>query len=129
MKLLAPIIAALALASPALAEPLSEPQPYQIDLTVERSGEEVVRIRTQIAEGTTAEASASAAGVTYHFEASLWSVQGDGSSEQMALEANLSRGEDQLAAPRLTFLRGKDAVIEVGRPDGEILRMTVAPAQ
>lgn len=128
MKLLAPVVAALVLASPALAEPASTAQPYQIDLSVEREGREVVRIRTQITEDGPATASATAGGVDYRFEATLWVVQGDGPQAQLALEAHLTRDEEELAAPTLTFLRGKEAAIEVGRDDGEVLRMTASPA-
>ncbi len=129
MKRLAPLAAVLVLAGPALAEPAPMAQPYQIDLSVEHDGREVVRIRTQITEDGPATASATAGGVDYRFVATLWAVQGDGPQAQLALEAHLTRDEEELAAPTLTFLRGKEAAIEVGRDDGEVLRMTASPVE
>lgn len=122
------IAAALLATSPAFAqEARSEAQRYQLELSVVRNGVAVVSTRTQILEDAQASASASIGDVSYDFEANLFTVQGDGDGVQMMLEAHLSRGEEQIAAPRLTFLRGQDARIVVGDERNDILTMTITP--
>ena len=117
---------ALLAGTPALAqEPTA--QRYQLDLSVVQNGVEVVSTRTQILEDTPANASASISGTTYEFEANLFTVQGDGAEAQMQLEAHLSRNEAQIAAPRLTFLRGSRAAVRVGDESGDLLTMTITP--
>ena len=119
------IAAALLIATPALAqEPAA--QRYHLDLSVVQNGVTVVSTRTQILEDAPAQASATVNGVTYDFEANLFTVQGDGADGQMMLEAHLARGETEIAAPRLTFLRGQDARIEVGDEAGDVLKMTIS---
>ena len=92
------ITVALLAATPALAQDAA-PQRYQLDLSVIQNGVEVVSTRTQILEDMPASASASVGGATYDFEASLFTVQGDGADAQMQLEAHLSRNEAQIAVP------------------------------
>lgn len=120
------LAAALLGATPSLAE---EPgsQRYQLDLSVIQNGVEVVSTRTQILEHLPASASATVGGVTYDFEANLFTVQGDGAGAQMQLEANLSRNDAPVAAPRLTFLRGSSAKVRVGDGSGDLLSMTITP--
>lgn len=120
------IAAALLTAGPTFAqEPAT--QRYHLDLSVVQNGVEVVHTRTQIIEDATNEAFASVNGVTYAFEASLFTVQGDGADAQMMLEAHLARGETEIAAPRLTFLRGEPAAVAFGDENGDLLKMTVTP--
>lgn len=120
------IAAALLTAAPAFAQEPATPR-YQLDLSVVQNGVEVVSTSTQILEDMVASASASVGGVTYDFEASLFAVQGDGGDTQMQLEANLSRGEQHMASPRLTFLRGDKAAVRVGDESGDLLTMTITP--
>ena len=108
------IATALLIATPAFAQ--DHPQRYQLDLTVVQNGVEVVSTRTQILEDMPASASASVGGATYDFEANLFTVQGDGA-------------EAQIAAPRLTFLRGSKAAVRVGDGSGDLLTMTVTPIE
>lgn len=122
------IAAVLLAATPAFAEEPT-PQRYQLDLSVIQNGVEVVSTRTQILEDMPASASASVGGATYEFEANLFTVQGDGSQAQMQLEAHLSRNEAQIAAPRLTFLRGSKAAVRVGDQSGDLLTMTITPIE
>jgi|SRR5690606_11809745 len=122
--------AALLTAAPAFAqEAAPEPQRYQLELSVIQGGVEMVSTRTQILEDTPASASASIGGVSYDFEANLFTVQGDGAGTQMMLEAHLSRDEQPIAAPRLTFLRGENASIVVGDERNDILTMTITPIE
>lgn len=111
------------IATPASAQ--DHPQRYQLDFSVVQNGVEVVSTRTQILEDIPASASASVGGITYDFEASLFAVQGDGAEAQMQLEAHLSRGEQEIAAPRLTFLRNSKAAVRVGDESGDLLTMTI----
>jgi len=122
------IAAALLTATPAFAQD-GDPQRYQIELSVVRNGVAVISTRTQILEDALASASASIGEVRYDFEANLFTVQGDGAEAQMMLEAHLSRDEQQIAAPRLTFLRGQDARIVVGDERNDILTMTITPIE
>ena len=122
------IAAALLFATPAFAQDSATPR-YQLELSVVQNGVEIVSTRTQILEDTSASASASIGGTTYDFEASLFTVQGDGAEAQMQLEANLSRNEEQIAAPRLTFLRGEKAAVRVGDESGDLLTMTITPIE
>lgn len=122
------IAAVLLAATPAFAQEPT-PQHYQLDLSVIQNGIEVVSTRTQILEDIPASASASVGGATYDFEANLFTVQGDGADAQMQLEAHLSRNEAQIAAPRLTFLRGSKAAVRVGDESGDLLTMTITPIE
>jgi hypothetical protein len=122
------IAAVLLAATPAFAQEPT-PQRYQLDLSVIQNGIEVVSTRTQILEDIPASASASVGGATYDFEANLFTVQGDGADAQMQLEAHLSRNEAQIAAPRLTFLRGSKAAVRVGDESGDLLTMTITPIE
>lgn len=121
------IAAVLLSATPALAQ--ATPQRYQLDLSVVRNGVEVVSTRTQILEDAPASASARVGDVTYDFEASLFTVQGDGADAQMQLEAHLSSDAEEIAAPRLTFLRGQQAAVRVGDEAGDVLTMTITPIE
>ncbi|MBA4805558.1 MAG: hypothetical protein H2038_12990 [Brevundimonas sp.] len=120
------VAAALLAAAPAFAQ---EPgrERYQLEVSVVRNGVEIVSTRTQIVEDVPASASASINGVTYAFEADLFTVQGDGGDAQMMVQAHLSRGEVELAAPRLTFLRGDRAAVRVGDDSGDLLTMSITP--
>lgn len=120
------IATALLVAGPAFAQDAAT-QRYQLELSVVQNGVPVVSTRTQILEDLLAEASASINGVTYHFTADLFPVQGDGAAAQMQLEAHLARGEHEIAAPRLTFLRGEGATVAVGDEAGDLLTMTITP--
>ena len=120
------IAAALLTATPALAQEPATPR-YQLDLSVVQNGVEVVSTRTQILEDTPASASASVGGVTYEFEANLFADQGESGATQLQLEANLSRGEQHMGSPRLTFLRGDKAAVRVGDESGNLLTMTITP--
>jgi hypothetical protein len=122
------IAAVLLAATPAFAQEPT-PQRYQLDLSVIQNGIEVVSTRTQILEDIPASASASVGGATYDFEANLFTVQGDGADAQMQLEAHLSRNEAQIAAPRLTFMRGSKAAVRVGDESGDLLTMTITPIE
>jgi hypothetical protein len=122
------IAAVLLAATPAFAQEPT-PQRYQLDLSGIQNGIEVVSTRTQILEDIPASASASVGGATYDFEANLFTVQGDGADAQMQLEAHLSRNEAQIAAPRLTFLRGSKAAVRVGDESGDLLTMTITPIE
>ena len=122
------ISAALLAATPAFAQDAA-PQRYQLDLSVIQDGVEIVSTRTQILEDLPASASASVGGNTYDFEANLFTVQGEGAEAQMQLEAHLSRNEAQIAAPRLTFLRGSKAAVRVGDESGDLLTMTITPIE
>lgn len=125
---LAVIAAALSIAMPALAqEPAA--QCYLLELSVVQDGVQIVSTRTQIVEDAPASASASVGGQTYDFEAELFTVQGDGDDAQLQLEANLSRGEQHIASPRLTFLRGEMAAVQVGDQSGDLLTMTITPIE
>ena len=126
----------LILATPALAQtpaaaPPTAPAPslqrYQLDLEVIHNGVRLFWTLTQIVEGAPVEASATVNGVTYDFSANLFAVQGDGDEAQMMLEAHFAGGETELAAPRLTFLRDRMALIEVGDKSGDLLKMSIAP--
>lgn len=120
------IAAALLVAMPALAQ---EPtvDGYQLQMSVVRNGVTVISTRTQIAEGAPASATAVIGDVTYDFEANLFTVQGDGAEAQMMVEAHLSRDNEQIAAPRLTFLRNQSAGIGIGDETGDVLRMNIVP--
>ena len=120
------IAAALLTAPPAFAQEAG-PQRYQLELSVIRNGVAVVSTRTQILEDAQASASASIGEVSYDFKANLFTVQGDGAGVQMLLEAHLSRDQQQIATPRLTFLRGQNANIVVGDDRSDILTMTITP--
>lgn len=120
------IAAALLMATPAFAQD-DAPQRYQLEVAVVQNGVTVVSTRTQILEDAPAEASASINGVTYDFSANLFPVQGDGAATQMQLEAHLARGETEIAAPRLTFVSGEQASIEIGDERGDLFRMTITP--
>lgn len=120
------IAAALLTAPPAFAQEAG-PQRYQLELSVVQGGVEVVSTRTQILEDSLASASASVGGVDYNFEANLFTVQGDGAEAQMHLQAHISRGAEEIAAPRLTFLRGANAAVRVGDETGDLLAMTITP--
>lgn len=117
---------ALLTAAPALAQEAS-PHHYRLDVSVVRNGVEVVSTHTQILEDVPASAAVTLGDTTYEFEANLFAVQGDGDEAQMMIEANLARGETQIAAPRLTFLRGQMAEIAIGDEAGEILKMSIMP--
>lgn len=120
--------AALLTAAPAFAQtPEPEAQRYQLELSVIRNDVAVVSTRTQILEDAQTSASASIGDVSYDFEANLFTIQGDGAGAQMMLEAHLSRDEEQIAAPRLTFLRGEPAHIVVGDERSDILTMSITP--
>ena len=122
------VVAALLAATPVLAqEPTGER--YQLEVSVVHNGVEVVSTRTQIIEDMTATASASINGVAYAFEADLFTVQGDGDEAQMMVQAHLSRGEAEIAAPRLTFLRGDRAAVRVGDESGDLLTMSISPIE
>ncbi|WP_336977202.1 hypothetical protein [Brevundimonas nasdae] len=117
---------ALLAATPAFAQEAA-PQYYRLDISVVRKGVEVVSTHTQIVEGYPAGASATLGDVTYDFEANLFSVQGDGDTAQMVVEAHLARGESEIAAPRLSFLRGQMAEIAMGEEAGDVLKMSIMP--
>lgn len=117
---------ALLATTPAFAQDIT-PQYYRLDVSVVRKGVEVVSTHTQIVEGYPAGASATIGDVTYEFEANLFAVQGDGDTAQMMVEAHLARGEDEIAAPRLTFLRGQAAEIAMGEEAGDVLKMSITP--
>ena len=119
---------ALMIATPVLAQEPT-PQRYQLELSVIQNGVQVISTRTQIVEDAPASASASVGGQTYDFEAELFTVQGDRADTQMQLEANLSRGEQHIASPRLTFLRGEKAAVQVGDQSGDLLTMTITPIE
>lgn len=119
---------ALMIATPVLAQEPT-PQRYQLELSVIQNGVQVISTRTQIVEDAPASASASVGGQTYDFEAELFTVQGDRADTQMQLEANLSRGEQHIASPRLTFLRGEMAAVQVGDQSGDLLTMTITPIE
>lgn len=118
------IVFALLAAGPAFAQEAA-PKHYRLDVSVVRNGVEVVSTHTQILEGAPATASAVLGDTTYEFEANLFAVQGDGDDAQMMIEANLARGETQIAAPRLTFLRGQMAEIAIGDEAGDVLKMSI----
>ena len=120
------IAVALLTATPALAEEPGTDR-YQLEMSVARNGVQIVTTRTQILEGTPTSATAVIGDVTYEFEANLFTVQGDGAEALMIIEANLSRDNDQIAAPRLTFLRNESAGIGIGDEAGDVLRMTITP--
>ena len=122
------IAAALLISTPAFAQEPTPPR-YQLELSVIQNGVQIVSTRTQIVEDAPTSASASVGGQTYDFEANLFTVQGDGAETQMQLEANLSRGEQHIAAPRLTFLRGEQAAVQVGDQNGDLLTMTITPIE
>lgn len=117
---------ALLAAGPALAQEAA-PKHYRLDVTVVRNGVEIVSAHTQILEGASASAAATLGETTYELEANLFAVQGDGDDAQMMVEANLARGETQIAAPRLTFLRGQMADITIGDEAGDVLKMSIMP--
>ena len=119
---------ALMIATPVLAQEPT-PQRYQLELSVIQNGVQVISTRTQIVEDAPASASASVGGQTYDFEAELFTVQGDGDAAQLQLETNLSRGDQHIASPRLTFLRGEKAAIQVGDQSGDQLTLTITPIE
>lgn len=121
------IAAALLAATPAFAEPGTEK--YALDIAVVRNGVQVVSAQTQIIEDAPATASVTIGDDSFQFEASLFAVQGDGDAAQLALEAHISSADGEIAAPMLTFMRGKEARIEVGRADGDLLRMSITPIE
>tara|TARA_R110002167_G_scaffold7040_4_gene33232 strand:- start:1792 stop:2181 length:390 start_codon:yes stop_codon:yes gene_type:complete len=112
-------------ATPALAGPATDR--YALNIAVVQNGVQVVSAQTQIAEDAPTSASVVVGDENFQFEASLFSVQGDGDGAQMAVQAHISSGTDEIAAPMMTFLRGEEARIEVGRADGNLLRMTITP--
>lgn len=121
------IAAALLIATPAFAEPGTEK--YALDIAVVHDGVQVVSTRTQIIEDAPTSASVTVGDARFEFEANLSAVQGDGDAAQLSLEAHISNADGEIAAPRLTFLRGKEARIEVGREDGDLLRMIITPIE
>tara|TARA_R110002051_G_scaffold76526_1_gene139921 strand:+ start:1240 stop:1635 length:396 start_codon:yes stop_codon:yes gene_type:complete len=116
---------ALLRVSPALAEPASGR--YALQIAVVQNGVQIVSTRTPIIEDTPTSASVVVGDENFQFEASLFTVHGDGDGSQMALQAHISSGTDEIAAPTLTFLRGEEARFEMGRADGHILRMAITP--
>ncbi|MDQ8030173.1 MAG: hypothetical protein REJ23_15710 [Brevundimonas sp.] len=118
--------AALLVATPAFAHEPSV-DGYRLQMSVVRNGVMVISTRTQIAEGAPASATAVIDDVTYDFEANLIAVQGDGGDAQMMVEAHLARNDEQIAAPRLTFLRNQSAGIGIGDEAGDVLRMQITP--
>lgn len=121
----APIAAALLFVTPAFAQDAT-PR-YQLDISVVRAGTPLASLRTQIMEDAESEASAVVGETDYRFESTLRAIEGDGSDTQLLLEANLTRGEEQIAAPRLTVVRGEEARIVVGDEAGDLLSMTLTP--
>lgn len=119
------LIAALVLiATPALAQ---ETPRYTLTVSVVREGVQMVETSTQIIENVPVTASAVTPGASYFFEANLFAIQSDGDDAQLSLEAHLTRGTDEVAAPTLTLLRGQPARIEVGDERGDVLTMTITP--
>jgi hypothetical protein len=100
---------------------------YQLDVSVVRSNVEIASITTQIMEDVPTTASMNAGGMTYEFEANLFTVQGDGDAAQLRLEAHLSRGDEEIAAPKLTLHRGSPARVQVGDERGDVMNMTISP--
>ena len=119
------LAAALTFATPASAEDAA--QRYQLDLSLVRDGAVLVSTSTQILEQVPAGASVVVGGARYDFEALLFVEQEQGDTAQLALETHLSRGDTEIAAPRLTLLRGQPARIEIGDVGGDALTLTIAP--
>ena len=62
------------------------------------------------------------------FEANLYTVQGDGDEARMAVQINLVRNGEEVAAPSLMFKRGGTARYEVGTEGDDMVRITIKPA-
>lgn len=120
------IALALLTSAPAFAQE-ADPQHYRLDVSVIRKGVEVISTHTQIFEGAPTSVSATLGDITYEFEANLFTAQGDGAAAQMMVEANLARNEKQIAAPRLTFMRGEMAEIAIDDEGGDALKMSIMP--
>lgn len=120
------IACAMLAATPAFAQEAA-PHHYRLDISIVRNGVEVVSTHTQILENAPATADVKLGDATYEFEANLVAFQGDGDDAQMMIEAHLARGETEIAAPRLTFVRGQMAEIAVGDKAGEFLKMSIMP--
>lgn len=116
------------LLSPAVAQAQdAAPQRYAVELQVIEAGKDVVMARTFVSEDHVAALDINASRDTLSFEANLFTVQGDGDEAVLAVEINLVRNGEEIAAPRLMFKRGGTARYETMNED-EGVRITFSPA-
>lgn len=120
----AAVIAATLVATPAFAQ--DAPARYQVELSLARPDLQF-RSTSQIIENAPAETSLTVDGVRYEFDASLLSVQGDGEKDQLLLEGRLMRDDAELAAPRLSVMRGHAVRVQLIGQDSGVIEITLSP--
>ena len=121
----AAFVAATLVATPAFAQ--DAPARYQVELSLTQPDLQF-RSTSQIIENSpSAETSITVNGVRYTLDISLFSTQGDGEQDQLLLESRLTRGDTELAAPRLTVLRGHIARIQLGDTNSGVIEVTLSP--
>ncbi|WP_333590234.1 hypothetical protein [Brevundimonas sp.] len=119
------VVAAAALvATPAFAQ--DAPARYQVELSLVRPNLQFSST-SQIIENSPAETSLTVDGVRYEFNVNLLSVQGDGEKDQLLLESRLMRNDTELAAPRLSVMRGRVARFTLVEQDSGAIEITLSP--
>lgn len=120
-------MAPLLLASVAAA---AEPTPgrYQVEFQLTEAGRTVVSATTFASEQQAAMLELNAEQDMLLFEANLYTVQGDGDEARMAVQINLVRNGEEVAAPSLMFKRGGTARYEAGTEGDDMVRITIKPA-
>lgn len=117
------LVFALALfAAPSLAHEPDEPV-YRIRFSIIEGERTVAAIDTQAIAQTPVEASLQIDGVEWAFSASVLPFD-DG--VQMVIEAGLSSNGHSVASPRLTFIRGEAAGVQIGGPD-RLISLEISP--
>lgn len=122
------LAAALVGAAPSAAQDagLSAGQTYRLQVSVVHDGVAVAAVDTQILEQAPTEVTILVDNRQWAFNADLFVAQGDGSADVMVLEAQLSHDGRTIAAPRLTFMRGHGASIQLGGSES-LVSLTVSP--
>lgn len=106
---------------------VSEPSAYQLDIVVVKDGVETVAAQTQIILDTPSNVTIQTADAAYTLEANLFTVQGDGASEVLQLEANITAQNEFVLAPSATFLRGQPFHFRSGQPDKDMVKLDLTP--
>ena len=104
------VAAALIAAIPTMA---TAEDRYALDVSVFRDGVQVIGGRTLMIEDKQAEMSLTDGDLRYELNADLNRADDD----RLALDVNISHGNDQPQLPRITLGRGGTARIEVGKKD------------
>ncbi|MDB5421240.1 MAG: hypothetical protein JWR59_1187 [Brevundimonas sp.] len=111
------VVAAVLIATPALAASGETQDRYALDVSVFRDGVQVIGGHTLIVEEKQAEMSLTDGDLRYELNADLNPVQGDGEDALLSLNVNISHGDDQPQFPNLMLRRGGTARIEIGEKD------------